>query len=1016
MPDVGDILGRYTLLAKLAVGGMGEIFLASRAGPLGFGPPVALKVLREEFASDGQFIEMLVDEAKISRFLNHQNVVTVLDFGEEDDTYYIAMEFVQGMHLGGLEEVLRKHGRRCEIALGLYIATELCRALKYAHTRKNQLGEPLNIIHRDVTPGNVLLSIQGEVKLTDFGIARAKGRSTQTQAGVLKGKFGYMAPEMLRYEELDARADLFCVGVAIYELLAGRHPVQGASVIDAIEAFEEKTIVPPSKWNPQISPQLDAVLMKALEPRPGDRWSTASDLGAAFQELALRTEAGRREVGAGAAHLSALMRELAPEVFQSPVSPQIAARLLEETRRREAQTRSELGMSPDPYEAEPRTDEPFRPGYGPNDSIGDLPTHQSLRAIDDDEDPETLMNLPRRGAQAASGGPGVTGGRGNGATAGSSMGYREDSMGGKDDDPMTPEMGDATIPVSSISKEVLDRYMREQAEAAARRAAEAARGRSSVAAPPGVSGPTGPGRPSFDEVELPHVPGRAPPPSYDDGPTAFGVAPSGFDVEMGDAPTIIPDADATPSSDRTLMDPGFSVEDLRRAQAAAAAAQTVPPTPATPASPVMPPQSRAYDEPAIGEDVDIDGDMDEATRIRPESLVAGSLGPVPGMAGASAPTAPPNPLTAAPTPMAAGQGGIPGMIGPGQGGMPGAGGPAPAGGMPGMAGDPATFGASARPLTGPLRIKVADERPPTGSQPGLSLDADGGMAPTAASASTRGIDENWSDDDDARRLLAGLGGPPAGAPAGAPGSNPGLAPPPGFGAPQPGGPTGSNPAFAAPNFGSNPGQLTAPPGVGATASDPALAGNFAPPPVMVPGGEAVPNAGSGRNMVPVIAGAMLALAVLVLVGLLLMTDRFWPTMNINTNPMGARVFLDGQDTGARTPVSISVKPWTAHELELKADGYMPLRHGPFEMGPMESQDLGVKFKPAERAIQIGPVPGKLFINDTQLGEGADLKLPKDLKGRVELKVEAEGHEPWTRVFGDADEIPARLEVSLTPKS
>ncbi|HXV37392.1 MAG TPA: serine/threonine-protein kinase, partial [Myxococcota bacterium] len=199
MPEIGDSLGRYTLLKRLAAGGMGEVYLAAKPGPVGFGPRVALKVLREQLASDQQFIDMLVDEANISMFLNHQNVVSVLDLAEDTGTYYIAMEFVQGITVEGLLERLIAKGEKLDIPIGLYIATELCRALKYAHTRVNHAGEPLNIIHRDVTPANILLSVQGEVKLTDFGIARARARlaGTLEGAGVLKGKLRYMPPESL---------------------------------------------------------------------------------------------------------------------------------------------------------------------------------------------------------------------------------------------------------------------------------------------------------------------------------------------------------------------------------------------------------------------------------------------------------------------------------------------------------------------------------------------------------------------------------------------------------------------------------------------------------------------------------------------------------------------------------------------------------------------------------------------------------------------------------------------------
>ncbi|MCK6552236.1 serine/threonine protein kinase, partial [Myxococcota bacterium] len=317
---VGDKLGRYTLLRRLAGGGMGEVYLAAIEGPAGFGKPVALKVLRPEFASDATFVAMLIDEAKISQFLNHQNIVSVLDFADDAGTYFLAMEFVQGVTVEQLIDLARAKQRRIELPLGLYVGIELCRALKYAHGRTNELGEPLNIVHRDVTPANVLLSVQGEVKLTDFGIARAKGRMHQTQAGVVKGKFGYLAPEMTRYEQIDARADLFSLGVLLYQLCAGIHPVAGASVMEAIFRFEEKQLKKPSEHNPEVTGSLDAVVMRALEPKPANRWASAQALGAALQDVAMSRPEWRRGLQQAPHLLSSLIRELAPEADRDPVA------------------------------------------------------------------------------------------------------------------------------------------------------------------------------------------------------------------------------------------------------------------------------------------------------------------------------------------------------------------------------------------------------------------------------------------------------------------------------------------------------------------------------------------------------------------------------------------------------------------------------------------------------------------------------------------------------------------------
>ncbi len=346
MPEVGDSLGRYTLLRRLAAGGMGEVFVAAKAGPVGFGPYVALKVLREELAIDRQFVDMLVDEANISMFLNHQNVVSVLDLSEDQGRYYIAMEFVQGVTVERLADARVHAGKKPDIPVGLYIATELCRALKYAHTRVNHAGEPLNIVHRDVTPANILLSTQGEVKLTDFGIARAKGRIHQTQAGVLKGKFGYMAPEMVRYEKIDARADIFCAGVCVYMLITGRHPVAGAAVMEAIQMFEERRVPPPKQFNPEISNNLSDIVMKALEPKVENRWASAAAFGDALQDVTLQNATWRREVQGGSRLLTQRIREVAGEVFDEPVERRVLEELLQRVRKKNGGGKSAFAAKP----------------------------------------------------------------------------------------------------------------------------------------------------------------------------------------------------------------------------------------------------------------------------------------------------------------------------------------------------------------------------------------------------------------------------------------------------------------------------------------------------------------------------------------------------------------------------------------------------------------------------------------------------------------------------------------------
>lgn len=313
----GQQLGPYTLLGRLASGGMGEVYLAAELEAGCFKRYAALKILRDDLAVDSQFVDMLIDEAQITMRIDHPNVVAVLDMAESRGSYYLAMEYVQGITL---ERLGRALGDRMDVGLALYIGSEICSALEYAHNSVDEDGQLLGVVHRDVTPANILLGVHGEVKLSDFGIARARGRIHQTQAGVLKGKFGYMSPESIRYEAIDRRADLFCLGVVLYVILTGRHPADGAAVLEAIRLFEERRIAPPSLLNSRIPKELDAIIMRALEPQPRNRWSSARHMQAALLQL-MRSDPVWRELDQhGARSLADTIRAVAPAALRPPIS------------------------------------------------------------------------------------------------------------------------------------------------------------------------------------------------------------------------------------------------------------------------------------------------------------------------------------------------------------------------------------------------------------------------------------------------------------------------------------------------------------------------------------------------------------------------------------------------------------------------------------------------------------------------------------------------------------------------
>jgi eukaryotic-like serine/threonine-protein kinase len=228
MANSPQYVGAYELVRPLGQGGMAETFVAVRKGPASFAQQVCLKRILPSNVADPTFVELFLDEARLLARLQSGNIVHVYDFGEADGTYYLAMELVDGYDLAKLLSILRNHRRSMPLPVALYVLSEILTALSYAHGLVVD-GEPMGIVHRDISPSNILLSKTGEVKLTDFGIAKARGRSHRTQTGQIKGKIGYMSPEQIRGQAIDARSDLFSLGVVLFELLTGVHPFEGTT-------------------------------------------------------------------------------------------------------------------------------------------------------------------------------------------------------------------------------------------------------------------------------------------------------------------------------------------------------------------------------------------------------------------------------------------------------------------------------------------------------------------------------------------------------------------------------------------------------------------------------------------------------------------------------------------------------------------------------------------------------------------------------------------------------------------
>jgi serine/threonine-protein kinase len=280
----GTQIGKYVVIKKLAEGGMAEIYLATSQGAEGFEKEVVIKRIRSFMASDPGFVDMFIAEARLASRLNHANVVQIFDFAKHEDTYYLAMEYVRGCTLSDLRKKCKDLLEPMPPVLVAHIGAEVARGLHYAHRLKVN-GEPLFLVHRDVTPHNVLISFDGAVKLTDFGIAKAGNKLTSP--GMLKGKFAYMSPEQSRGENVDARTDVFALGIVIWEMLTGGRLFDGDSDLAVLRAVQQSVIASPSRLNPDVPEELSAVVMKALERNPEARYQTAGELERALVQCVL---------------------------------------------------------------------------------------------------------------------------------------------------------------------------------------------------------------------------------------------------------------------------------------------------------------------------------------------------------------------------------------------------------------------------------------------------------------------------------------------------------------------------------------------------------------------------------------------------------------------------------------------------------------------------------------------------------------------------------------------------------
>ncbi|MBW2731708.1 MAG: protein kinase [Deltaproteobacteria bacterium] len=327
--------GKYKLERRIAFGGMAEVFLGRVHGEAGFSKSVVLKRLHPRLNEDSEFVQMLIDEARITSQLSHSNICQVLDLGAVDDSYYIAMEFIAGEDLRTLLDLFARRGEFMPVEAAIYIVSETLAGLDYAHSKEDADGESLGVIHRDVSPQNVLISYEGEVKVIDFGIAKARSRMVHTQAGVIKGKFRYMSPEQASGHPLDHRTDVFAAGVVLYELLRGRPHSQNVPDTEVLRRMREADFEPIQRGSEEVSDELLKIVARALHRKTKKRWRTAEE----FRQALLGYLQGQGKIF-GRTQLSGLMKD----VFS-----------LERRRERSGQTsqaKRGVAVTPDPFAPE----------------------------------------------------------------------------------------------------------------------------------------------------------------------------------------------------------------------------------------------------------------------------------------------------------------------------------------------------------------------------------------------------------------------------------------------------------------------------------------------------------------------------------------------------------------------------------------------------------------------------------------------------------------------------------------
>jgi serine/threonine-protein kinase len=304
---------RYTITERLDHGGMAEVFRGVAESMEGFKKSVAIKRILPNLTKNQKFVSMFLDEARLSLFLQHANIVQVFDISKTpDNAYFLVMEYVDGCNLKALIERGKQKGKRLDIGHSVYLMTECCKALQYAHSLEHpETNEPLGIVHRDISPPNILLSKNGEIKLVDFGLAKANSQIESTDPGVVKGKFSYLSPEAASGMEVDHRADVFAVGIILWELFTGRRLFYGDTDYQTVELVRQARVPSIAALNPEIDAELEQVVRRSLARDPNERYQNAADLGDALAQFLFS-----RRMKVTARDIAALVRDTQVEMMR----------------------------------------------------------------------------------------------------------------------------------------------------------------------------------------------------------------------------------------------------------------------------------------------------------------------------------------------------------------------------------------------------------------------------------------------------------------------------------------------------------------------------------------------------------------------------------------------------------------------------------------------------------------------------------------------------------------------------